>query len=44
MLLASVQTARALGGTFLGLAGMALLFSPTSLDWSDRQMVLARFC
>jgi LPXTG-motif cell wall-anchored protein len=42
MLLGERPTARAFGGTFLGLAGMALLFSPTSLDWSDRQMVLGQ--
>jgi LPXTG-motif cell wall-anchored protein len=42
MLLGERPTARALGGTFLGLAGMALLFSPTSLDWSDRQMVFGQ--
>ena len=42
MLLGERSTARSLGGTFLGLAGMALLFSPTSLDWGDRQMVFGQ--
>ena len=41
-LLGERPTARALGGTFLGLAGMALLFSPTSIDWGDRQMVFGQ--
>jgi drug/metabolite transporter (DMT)-like permease len=42
MLLGERPTARILGGTFLGLAGMALLFSPTSLDWGDRQVVFGQ--
>lgn len=42
MLLGERPTARAFGGTFLGLAGMALLFSPTSLDWGNRQMVFGQ--
>ena len=42
MLLGERPTARTLGGTFLGLAGMALLFSPTSLDWGNRQMVFGQ--
>ena len=42
MLLGERPTARAYGGTFLGLAGMALVFSPTSIDWGDRQMVFGQ--
>ena len=42
MLLGERPTARILGGTFLGLAGMTLLFSPTSLDWGDRQVVFGQ--
>ena len=42
MLLGERPTARVLRGTLLGLVGMALLFSPTSLDWSDRQLVLGQ--
>jgi LPXTG-motif cell wall-anchored protein len=42
MLLGERPTARSLGGTFLGLAGMALLFSPTSIDWGDRQVVFGQ--
>ena len=41
-LLGERPTARAYGGTFLGLAGMALLFSPTSIDWGNRQMVFGQ--
>jgi drug/metabolite transporter (DMT)-like permease len=42
MFLGERPTARTLGGTFVGLAGMALLFSPTSLDWGNRQMVFGQ--
>jgi drug/metabolite transporter (DMT)-like permease len=42
MFLGERPTARTLGGTFLGLAGMALLFGPTSLDWGNRQMVFGQ--
>jgi drug/metabolite transporter (DMT)-like permease len=42
LLLGERPTTRAIGGTFLGLAGMALLFSPTSLDWGNRQMVFGQ--
>jgi drug/metabolite transporter (DMT)-like permease len=42
MILGERPTARTLGGTFLGLAGMAVLFSPASLDWGDRQVVLGQ--
>jgi drug/metabolite transporter (DMT)-like permease len=42
LLLGERPTARSLGGTFLGLAGMALLFGPASLDWGNRQMVFGQ--
>ena len=42
MLLGERPTMRSLGGTFLGLAGMALLFSPSSLNWDDRQVVFGQ--
>jgi drug/metabolite transporter (DMT)-like permease len=42
LLLGERPSARKLGGTVLGLAGMALLFNPLSVDWHDRDVIIGQ--
>ena len=42
LLLGERPSARQLGGTFLGLAGMALLFNPLSIDWHNGGVVFGQ--
>jgi drug/metabolite transporter (DMT)-like permease len=42
LLVGERPSARKLGGTVLGLAGMALLFNPLSLDWHNRRVIFGQ--
>ena len=42
LLLGERPSPRKLGGTALGLAGMALLFNPLSIDWHDGSIILGQ--
>jgi drug/metabolite transporter (DMT)-like permease len=44
LLLGERLTASRLGGLALGLAGMAVLFEPGEIDWSDRGILFGNLC